>query len=185
MTPSSDWRWEICTRVYYPTYLAEWVASRPKATFYDLWDETINPEWLPYLAQVGGATKEQLILAACAVVRLCFQLLPDDSLVKIAIETAEAWCRNEATLEQVEEAKSNIRAHSFATPAYFTLSAASSSAIYAAHAAISTANAVYWTLLTGVENQLVCATIRKHLPFERPPKLKGLTVWQRLAMEDQ
>ena len=37
------------------------------------------------------------------------------------------------------------------------------------------------TLRAGISHEVVTATLRKHLPFERPPRPKGLTIWQRLA----
>ena len=61
-----DWR----KKLTHPAGLVEWAASRPEASFYDLWDANIEPRWFPYLAVAGGATSQQLVLAACAVARL-------------------------------------------------------------------------------------------------------------------
>ena len=167
--------------------VAQWADSRPKASFYDLWEDTIDPTW-PCLAKAGGATQQQLVFAVCAVARLCLPLIPEgDERPRIAIETAEAWCRGEVTAEQVREsqalaascATSYIReAGIFAasSTAHFTnLSVMYSS--FTDDAAIVAYNA----MRAGIESQIVCATLRKHLVFERPPRPKDLTVWQRLA----
>jgi len=192
--PNSDWRkklnlWDLTTpRGFHPD-LVEWVKSRPEASFYDLWEETIDPTWLPYLAQSGGATKKDLILAACGVVRLCLHLLPPrDGL--IAIETAESWARKVATEGQLHKALYAVPVptdtSSPAYPAYNAVSIACNASAYSDSylaAACATSDTVYWALRAGNESQVICSTLRKHLNFERPRE-KGLTVWQRLAAKD-
>ena len=175
-----DWRSKIQYLDTLLGTLVEWAASRPEADFMTLWDETIDPEWLPYLAQAGGATKQEMALAACAVARLCLHLIPEgEERPRIAIETAEAWTRGEATAEQVGKA---ITA-AYAAAADAAYAAADADADAAAHA-VSSSSSVAYAIQAGIESQLICATIRKHLVFERPPRPKGLTIWQRLAKED-
>ena len=154
-----QWR----NRLVYPTELMEWAASRPEATFYDLWDETIDPEWLFYLAEAWGATRQQLVFAACGVARLCLPM----NETYVSLETAEAWCRGEATEYQVRKCP---------TDAFYY-------AVNSINTSYYSASTIY-TLRAGIKSPLICATIRKHLPFERPPRPKGLTIWQRLAKED-
>jgi len=179
-----DWR-KVLT---FPGELGKWAASRPEASFYDLWNEIIDPEWLVYLAQSGGATKKQIVLAACAVARLCLHLIPEgEDRPRIAIETTEAWAKGAIT-EQVQEAAT--AAYNAYASAYNGGAAAYAvySAYYAVYSAANTATPAYaaaHTLQAGIESQLVCATLRKHLPFERPPRPKRLTVWQRLAKEEE
>jgi len=191
LVPHPKWR----TNLIKPDELIQWVDSRPEATFYDIWDETINPAWLPCLAKAGGATKQQLVFAVCAVARLCLPLLPEGDDVpvivvryhpRIIIETAEAWCRGEATEKQVLESRGSARRkvsggdYLFVTASAF---AAASSAINNDKDSIYFyyAYTVYFAMRAGVESQVACKTLRKHLPFERPPRPKGLTVWQRIA----
>ena len=174
--------------------VAQWADSRPKASFYDLWEDTIDPTW-PCLAKAGGATQQQLVFAVCAVARLCLPLLPEGDDVpvivvryhpRIIIETAEAWCRGEATEKQVLESRGSARRkvsggdYLFVTAYAF---AAASSAINNDKDSIYFyyAYTVYFAMRAGVESQVACKTLRKHLPFERPPRPKGLTVWQRIA----
>jgi len=183
-----DWR----TRTpRFPEELEKWVASRPEATFYDIWDETINPEWLPYLAQSGGATKQEIVFAACAVARLALHLIPEgEDRPRIAIETSEAWAKGEATAEQVQGATIAAYHAVYAANAAAYAVYSAYSAYYAVYSAANTVTPAYayaaaYAIQAGIESQLICATIRKHLVFERPPRPKRLTVWQRLAEGDE
>jgi len=179
-----DWRKVLTSSSRYPGDLVSWVASRPEVTFYDIWDETIDPTWLPYLARVGGATRKQQVMAACAVARLCLPLIPEwEDRPRVAIETIEAWCRDEATAEQVREAASTLAAAADSNSSSYYASA-SAAAYYASTPAYSTSSA-YYALRAGIEHQLICSTYRKHLVFERSPRPKGLTIWQRLAKEEE
>jgi len=200
MIPNSDWRVAL-TDNYLPhridQWLVQWVNSRPEANFITLWDETIDPTWLPYFAEAGGATPQQIILAACGVARLCLPLIPaGEDRPRIAIETAEAWCRGEAIQEeQLSKVKTDTP---LAASLYYSHTASLRSSYYAAYTAhyvvcaVCTPSqcctyiycAISDALRAGIESQMICATFRKYLPFERTPKPKGLTLWQRLAVED-
>ena len=185
MIPPSDWRTKLTL-----SEEVQWVASRPGATFYDCWEQTTEPGWLIHLAIAGGATQKSLILTACAVARLCLHCIHSlfqeerGRLPRFAIETTEAWTRGEATAEQVEMARQDVwkltNYGAIYDGAAFAANATTrtiTDSIYNAY----TFNTVYHTLRAGVASQLICATIRKHLPWERPPRPKGLTIWQRLA----
>ena len=161
---AADWRKKL-------TYPED---PRPEAEFITLWDETIDPTWLPCLAKAGGATKQQIVFAVCAVARLCLPLIPEgENRPRVAIETAEKWTRGEATAEQVSRAGDAA----FYSAAYAAAYAANYSVFSASYYTVAAA----YALQAGIESQLICATIRKHLVFERPPRPKGLTVWQRLV----
>ena len=187
-----DWRKGIIGA----SNFAEWAASRPEASFYDLWEEIIDPEWLVRLAKIGGATQQQVTLAVCAVARLCLHLVPEwENRPRIAIETAEKWCRGEATQRKVrkarDESEDTYRIYSLLPcPAQHQILNAIDATTYAATNATNVSShtyataAVYSALRAGIESQVLCATIREHLVFERPPRPKGLTIWQRLAVED-
>ena len=175
-----DWR----VKISHPD-LVPWVNSLPEATFYDLWESNINPDWVFHLAINGGATKQQLVFANCGVARLCLYAVPEgENRPRVAIETAEAWARGETTDEDLRKAR---------VAAAFSIFNISEESDAAAFAAYNSAYLVFTTLpfptysskyalQMGIENQVICATIRKHLPFERPPPPpKRLTIWQRLA----
>ena len=195
-----DWRSKIQYLDTLLGTLVEWAASRPEADFMTLWDETIDPEWLPYLAQAGGATKQEMALAACAVARLCLHLIPEgENRPRIAIETAEAWAKGYAS-EQIHEVTlaayaagrntfTVASASAFAATAYAVYAATNAAAAantvnHFVNSAAFAANSVAYALQAGIGSQIICATLRKHLPFERPPRPKGLTIWQRLAEGD-
>ncbi len=62
-------------------------------------------------------------MAACACARLALvHVPPGDEPPRVAIETAEAWCRGEATIEQVGKARQN--AYAAAAYAYADAAAA-------------------------------------------------------------
>ena len=183
MIPSPEWRTRLVSKDGYLD-LAQWVASRPEATFYDLWGDNIDPKWFFLLGEAGGATRQQLVFANCAVARLCLHLVPEgENRPRIAVETVEAWVRGEATEEQV--AKARVNAAMSITTAYYSCPAsyAAYNAAYYANISIYTPTATDYALQAGIKNQIICATLRKHLNFERPRE-KGLTVWQRLTLED-
>ena len=144
-----------------------------------------TPKEIIDLAIQKWAPKEQHILASCAVARLCLHLIPEgENRPRVAIETAEAWARGETTDEDLRKAR---------VAAAFSIFNISEESDAAAFAAYNSAYLVFTTLpfptysskyalQMGIENQVICATIRKHLPFERPPPPpKRLTIWQRLA----
>ena len=203
MIPFPKWRTNLPPRkpesAMVEVLIGAWVDSRPEADFITLWDEIIDPECLPYLAKAGGATENQLILAACAVARLCLHLVPEgEDRPRVAIETTEAWVRGEATAEQVKAATNDAydayerTLYPLIEPGIYADNI--SHAIFSAYCATTgnicanksttIAFASTQTLQAGIESQIICATIRKHLPFERPPRPKGLTIWQRLAKEE-
>jgi len=176
MIPLDYWRSDLliyCDLIGANSFV-EWVRSHPDASFYDLWEEAIDPDWFTYLAIAGGATKEQLVFAGCAVARLCLHLIPEgDDRPRIAIETAEKWCRGEATAEQVKDARNLIPLESKYEVYYWGSTTNFNQA----------RTVILYALRAGIYSQLICATLRKYLPFERPPRPKGLTVWQRLAKD--
>jgi hypothetical protein len=102
----------------------EWVGNRALET---AWTECPRGDWLLWLAAKAGIDRKQLVMAACATAREALQFVPaGENRPRIAIETAEAWCRGEATIEQVREARLN---------AYAAAAAAADAAAYAADAA--------------------------------------------------
>ena len=85
-----DWRKTISC----PPDLHKWMASRPDASFFELWEDTTEPIWLPYLAQVVKPTKKQFVLAACGVARLALPFITDRRRrARRALENTEAWCQ--------------------------------------------------------------------------------------------
>ncbi len=78
-------------------------------------------------------------MAACACARLSLVHVPSgEERPRIAIETAESWCRGEANIEQVREARRNAAAYAAAAYAAYAYDAAAydaaAAAAYAAYA---------------------------------------------------
>ena len=138
-------------------------------------------DWmLWYASRVCGDDRRQLVLAACACARLALKHVPEgeDRPLK-AIETAEAWCRSKASLEDVETAAyaASAAAYAAAYAAYAAnaaYAAANAAAAYAAHAA-HTANAAAYAAYAaaGARKHVLkrCADIVRKL-FPVPPRAK-------------
>ncbi len=118
----------------------EWLKSR---TLAEAWEQCERGDWLLWLAAKAGVDRKRLVMAACACARLALVHVPaGEQRPRIAIETAEAWCRGEATIEQVKEARRNAAdAAADAADAYAAYAAAY--AAYAAAAADAAAYAYY------------------------------------------
>jgi len=107
------------------------------------------------LRQCGGIDRKILVLTACAIARSVLDYVPQgEDRPRIAIETAEAWTRGEATLVEVKRARDAAAAASAsplsaaraadaaASAAYSAASAAYSAAYSAARAAYTAAVAM-------------------------------------------
>ena len=97
----------------------------------DAYAACTRPDWLFWLAGHTGVSRQDIVLAACACARTALPFATGPEAL-IAIETAEAWCRGEATIEQVR-----VRAYGAVDAA----SAAASAAVYARAAAVYAARA--------------------------------------------
>ena len=90
----------------------EWLQSR---TLAEVWEQCERGDWLLWLAAKAGVDRKRLVMAACACARLALvHVPPGEERPRVAIETAEAWCRGEATIEQVKEARRNAAAAAYA-----------------------------------------------------------------------
>ena len=188
MTPDPDWFYHLPKVGIKEELTCSTRLFGSEEDFYSLWNDIINPHWLQNLAVAGGVSNRQFSLTTCAIARLCLPLIPENEVrPRIAVETAEAWARGEATKEQVvraEEAAFSSYVHTHNTQLiiqYATLTAYNAAYYTHTNLRLHGAYSAYHALLAGIGSQDICATLRKHLPFERPPRPKGLTVWQRLA----
>ena len=86
----------------------EWLQAR---TLAEAWEQSERGDWLLWLAAKAGVDRRRLVMAACACARLALvHVPPGEERPRVAIETAEAWCRGEATIEQVRKACRNADA---------------------------------------------------------------------------
>lgn len=102
-------------------------------------------EWLTWLAGAlmrrGHLDRRVLVRCACACARTALQYVPAGEERPLrAIEVTEAWCRGEATIDEVREARRGAYATATAaTYAAATYAAAAAGAV--TYAAAATANA--------------------------------------------
>jgi hypothetical protein len=83
----------------------------------------------------GWPTRQEVVLAACAVAETALKHVPaGEDRPKNAIDTTRAWCRGEATIEQVK-----VAVYASADAAADYASAAAAAAAYAAYAAYASA----------------------------------------------
>ena len=108
------------TSNYACTESLEWLSDRDLDT---AWAECPRGDWLLWLTAKAGIDRKRLVMSACSTAREALRFVPEgEDRPRIAIETAEAWCRSEATIEQVREARWNAAAD--AAAAYAAASSA-------------------------------------------------------------
>lgn len=117
----------------------EWAARVKPKTLYDAWRKCPRGDWLLWFAARVGVDRKALVMAACGCARLALPFWEahdaEDRRPHVALETAEAWCRGEATIEEVQKAAGG--AFDAASRAYgFYVSEAASAAVAAAYTAI-------------------------------------------------
>jgi len=116
----------------------KWVCSRWFSSSRDMWATCPRGDWMLWIAGRVGVKRETLVLAACACARLALPYIePGEMRPLRAIETAEAWARGEATLDQV-------RATNYAAAAAAEAAAYDSSAASAVAAADADPSAAYF-----------------------------------------
>ena len=102
------------------------------------WAMCPRADWLIWIAEKLGVGWKLPVLAACACARTALKYIPaGENWSRIAIETAEACTRGEATLEQLADAADD--AHVAYDTAYDAAVACAAYAAYAAAAAVDDA----------------------------------------------
>jgi multidrug resistance efflux pump len=111
-----------------------------RKTHKEAWETCKRGDWLLWIASKLDIDRKKLVPAACACARTALKYVPvGEDRPRIAIETAEAWTRGEATIEQVRTA--TLAANAAANAAASAAADAASAAIRAAYAAIRAAYA--------------------------------------------
>ena len=106
---------------------------------HEVWITCERADWLLWLAgrmagEPGWPTRQQIVLAACACAETALKFVkPGEDRPRQAIETARAWARGEANIEDVRLARADA--------AYAAAAAADADAVDAAYAADSAAAA--------------------------------------------
>lgn len=149
-----------------------WLRSLPPGTTpQQAWDACERPDWMLWVA---GKTldRSKVVLIACAVARTTLHLVPEgEDRPRIAVETAEAWARGEATIDEVMGAADAADAYdayaaayaAYAANAAESADAAEAAAAYATHAA-EAANAANDAGSLHRARLWLCALIRSMQP---------------------
>ena len=111
----------------------KWIGKRQPAR---AWAQCPRGDWMLWIAARVGVDRKLVVRATCDCVRTALKFVPKgEKRPLVAIQTAERWCRGEATIEEVRRA-------AYAAYAAYAASAAAASAAAAAYAA-SAAYAAY------------------------------------------
>ena len=79
----------------------EWAETQPDMS--TAWNNCERGDWLIWLVSRVCTNKQAITLTACACARIALQYAQGPNILE-AIETAEAWAKGEATIEQVKTA---------------------------------------------------------------------------------
>jgi len=112
--------------------------ARTQTGLYSAWRSCPRGDWLLWIAARLGVDRRVVVFAACQCAREALQFVPaGEDRTRIAIETAEAWTRGEATIDEVRTASAAARAYASSASA----ASASYAASYAAYASYASASA--------------------------------------------
>ena len=82
--------------------VVDWASEYP--SWEVAWDSCERADWLLWFS-IKLADRKLVVLAACACARTTLHLVPKgEERPRLAIETAEAWTRGEATIDEVRKA---------------------------------------------------------------------------------
>ncbi len=87
------------------TYSEEAAAWVKKRRWLDAWETCEDARWMLHAAVTVGVDRRLVVRAACACARTVLDRVPaGEERPRRAIETAEAWTRGKATVDQVQQA---------------------------------------------------------------------------------
>ena len=151
-----------------------WAKTQPDSE--SAWATCERGDRMLWIAAQLAIDRKLIVLAACKCARLTIHLIEEgEKRPIIAIETAEAWTRGEATLSDVRSAAEAAHAAAYDAKAAYAAYAASyagacaAEASYAAYAA-KAANAAYASYAAGAaarkQTLKTCADlVRETIPF--------------------
>ena len=102
------------------------------------WETCERPDWMIWFARRRSVERKVLVRIACDCARTALRFVPEgEDRPRLAIETAERWTRNEATIDEVRAAAyaADVAADAAADAADAAYAAAADAAADAAAAA--------------------------------------------------
>jgi len=79
-----------------------WTADKP---IKEAWETCERADWMLWLCERMEVDRKILVMAACACARTSLKYVKNgEDRPRVAIETAEAWCRGKATIREVRSA---------------------------------------------------------------------------------
>lgn len=119
----------------------EW--AEDYASIQEAWEACTRGDWLLWYAAKVGRDPKLVVQATCLCAREALQYVPAGEHRPLrAIETAEAWCRGEATSEEIQKAaRAAYAAEAAAEAAIYAAVDAAARAWFAAYAAAARAAA--------------------------------------------
>ena len=81
----------------------KWLATQADPA--TAWETCERPDWMLWLAARRGVDRKTMVRIACACARTSLRFVPDGETRPLkAIEAAEAWCNDRATVQKVRSA---------------------------------------------------------------------------------
>ena len=121
------------------------------------WETCERPDWMIWYARCRNVERKVLVRIACDCARTALRFVPEgEDRPRLAIEAAERWTQDEATIDEVR-----VAAYAAADAAADAANAADAAA-YAADAAAAAADA-YARKQANIQ---MCQIIRTHLRYE-------------------
>jgi hypothetical protein len=155
---------------------AKWLAEQKTPA--PAWKDCQRGDWMMWIlgklsGEPGSDARKKLVLCACECARLALPHVKAGELRPLkAIETAEAWARGEASLDDVREARKAAYAADADADAAAYAAYAADAAAAAAYAAYAADAAAYAAAAYAARSKALatCAEIvRRHYP--KPPKV--------------
>ena len=98
------------------------------------WEMCERPDWMIWFARRRSVERKVLVRIACDCARTALRFVPEgEDRPRLAIETAERWTRNEATIDEVRAAAAAAAAAAYVADADAAADAVAAAAYVAAY----------------------------------------------------
>lgn len=181
MTPFQIW----LKKNYAGQSALDWLGDRDPET---AWHECPRADWMLWAAGKLKADRKLLVTIACRIARTVLHLVPaDEDRPLIAIETTERWVRDEASIEEVREARYAVwnaaaiaRASNDVVAARVAHAAMHAAAPVVAYAYAADAASITYTTAIAAAGAYAGATYRKQKQQECADIVREVLPWETL-----